>query len=630
MFLSKIAMKNFRKYIDTTVDFHKGLNALIGENNSGKSAIIDAIKIVFNTQSAESIRVTDDDFHISENNARSSELSINCVIEDLSDDEAKNFIEYASFTKSSETSSCNVKIYLYFRAWKEGNRIFSSLRAGNPENGPFLDGRARELLKCVYLRPLRDAEREMHSGKNSRISQILYNHPLFIDKEDNKLVDILKNANDDIERYFLNEDGCSILSNLRETLREFISDSDNNKASIETSSARLKQILESLSLAAPETNPGLGTHNLLFIAAELLLLGENINGSLKLALIEELEAHLHPQAQLRLIDYLQKKYNELGVQIIISTHSPILASKINVKNLILIKDQNAYDLVPERTQLSKGDYLFLQRFLDSTKANFFFAKGIIMVEGDAEALFIPILADILGINLEKFGISIVKVGSVGFFRYSNIFLRSNGDAIPIPVSVITDCDIAPQYKERIFDIRIAETAKAIMEKERKYTKGNIRAFIAPRWTFEYSIGLSCLSNMLYESIFQANKIENSEQYALTSEKIEKVEKELEEFKSTLSGLSSDEVAYKFYHDCLLSKKTSKAIVAQCLASNLKWSVVNFSNQENTPPSKELMFNLDLYQTKINEDKRIELKDRFENDPYLRYIIDAIKHAAKIG
>ena len=198
MFLSKIAMKNLRKYIDTTVDFHKGLNALIGENNSGKSAIIDAIKIVFNTQSAESIRVTDDDFHISENNARSSELSINCVIEDLSDDEAKNFIEYASFTKSSETSSCNVKIYLYFRAWKEGNRIFSSLRAGNPENGPFLDGRARELLKCVYLRPLRDAEREMHSGKNSRISQILYNHPLFIDKEDNKLVDILKNANNDI------------------------------------------------------------------------------------------------------------------------------------------------------------------------------------------------------------------------------------------------------------------------------------------------------------------------------------------------------------------------------------------------------------------------------------------------
>lgn len=88
---------------------------------------------------------------------------------------------------------------------------------------------------------------------------------------------------------------------------------------------------------APEINPGLGELNLLFIAAELLLLKDDTDGGLKLALIEELEAHLHPQAQLRLISYLQNEYNENDVQIIISTHSPILASKINLKNLILMK-----------------------------------------------------------------------------------------------------------------------------------------------------------------------------------------------------------------------------------------------------------------------------------------------------
>ena len=56
-----------------------------------------------------------------------------------------------------------------------------------------------------------------------------------------------------------------------------------------------------------------------------------------------------------------------------------------------MKNGTGYDLAEGRTGLQKGDYLFLQRFLDSTKANLFFAKGIIMVEGDAENILIVVL-----------------------------------------------------------------------------------------------------------------------------------------------------------------------------------------------------------------------------------------------
>ena len=643
MYLSTITLKNFRKYaydgVDkrgVTVTFHKGLNALVGENDSGKSTIIDAIKLVLQTQSGEYIRVTEEDFYLSSEGIIATDFSIDCVFEGFEVNEAKNFIEWLVFEKNEETGAVFYKLYLHYRAWRENGRIYSELKAGNDENGITLDGRARELLKCVYLRPLRDAQKEMHSGRNSRISQILFNHPLFANKEDNALVKLIVLANENIEKYFLEEEGTEILGKIRNTLHEFLDKQDAKDASIKTSEMRLKSILESLSLMAPEIQPGLGVHNLLFIAAELLLLNNEGNGGLKLSIIEELEAHLHPQAKLRLISYLQKEYNDSGIQVIISTHSSVLASKINVKSLILLKDDKAFALSTDQTGLAKGDYLFLQRFLDSTKSNLFFAKGIIMVEGDAEALFIPTLADVLNLNLEKHGIAIVNVGGTGFFRYSRIFLRNDGSAIPTPVSIITDCDIEPKKKDGEIDQRESETTTAISAIQNKYDSGTIKAFVAPKWTFEYSLAFSCLRDMLYESILEAKKIENSDQYALTAAKISDVENSVAEESPKWEGQEPYVTAFYIYHDIMLNKgnpetntkPTSKAIVAQCMASNLRWAITNTSPVEGEDDAlpKENMFDLDLYQTQVDETKRIELATKIEKDPYLAYLVTAIKHA----
>lgn len=646
MILSKITLSNFRKFPSTTdvqqgitIYFHRGLNALIGENNAGKSAIIDAIKIVLQTQSGEYIRVSEDDFYVAPDGSYASEFTIDCVFEDFEVNEAKNFIEWLTYTKDETTGVVSYRLSLHYRAWRENGRIYSEVKAGNADDAVSLDGKAKELLKCVYLRPLRDAEKEMRSGRNSRISQILYNHPLFANKEDNALVRVLMQANEDIEKYFLEDDGKEILGKIRDTLQEFLEEKNSNEATLKTSEMRLRSILESLSLVAPEIQPGLGVHNLLFIAAELLLLNHDKNGGIKLALIEELEAHLHPQAQLRLISYLQKEYNDSGVQVIISTHSPVLASKINIKNVILLKNANAYDLSPGQTKLAKGDYLFLQRFLDATKANLFFAKGIIMVEGDAENLFIPTLADLLGFNLEKYGISVVNLGNIGFFRYSRIFIKSDGNTIGIPISIVTDCDVAPIKKGKIIDEREQDTADAIASIEQKYNIGSIKAFVAPNWTFEYSVALGTLRTALYESILEAKKIENSEQYALTQEKIEEVEKTVGAKTPTWNTQSIHETAYQIYHDTMLNKAdpdskakaTSKAIVAQCLASNLRWAIVDTvaSGNGDTPLAKEKMFDLDLYQTHVDEAKRTVLKGQIEADPCLSYMVNAIKHAAGV-
>lgn len=639
MILSQMTLWDFRKFFSKShgqpgvlVHFHKGLNALIGENDAGKSAIIDAIKIVLQTQSGEFIRICDDDFYISPEGKRATEFKISCVFEDFKINEAKNFIEWLTYTKNSSTGIVSYTLSLHFKAWRENGRIFTELKAGRGDDGVVLDGKARELLKVVYLRPLRDAAKEMHSGRNSRISQILYNHPLFRGKEDNALVRLFSEANEAIKKYFCDEDGKEILGRIQEILREFIEADGSKDASLKTSEMRLKSILESLSLVAPEVSPGLGMHNLLFIAAELLLLSRDENGGLRLALVEELEAHLHPQAQLRLINYLQKEYNDSGVQVIISTHSVILASKINVKNIILLNNANAYDLSPGQTQLEKGDYLFLQRFLDATKSNLFFAKGIIMVEGDAENLLIPALADILGLNLEKHGVSMVNVGNIGFFRYARIFMRKNGGTIGIPISIVTDCDVIPEKNTNGINSKKDETSSAIKEIESSYNHGNIKAFVSPYWTFEYSVALSVLREMLYKSILEAKKIENSDKYALTQEKIEGICSEVQTKVEEWQDLPEHDIAYKIYHDIMLNKEqkesgtktTSKAIVAQCFASNLRWAIVK--TDVNPSLTEDKKFDLNLYQLNVNEKQRETLKGKIEKDQDLLYLVNAIRHA----
>lgn len=638
MIISQLKLYNFRKFKSENnnpgleVTFHSGLNALIGENDSGKTAVIDAIKLVLLTQSNEYIRPVEEDFYQLENGKSVDEFRIDCTLTKLTKKEAKNFIEYLNIINNGD--NIEYRLDLYYRAWKEGHKIYYELRAGDKYDGVKIDGKAKELLKTVYLKPLRDAEREMSSGRSSRISQILMSHPSFKNKEDHKILDIFTNANDNIDKYFTeNEEGKKILEIIRQNLNSFHDQNKSSDAELKTSDIKLKSILESLSLSASEINPGLGELNLLFIAAELLLLKNDLDGSMKLALIEELEAHLHPQAQLRLISYLQKEYNEKDIQIIISTHSPMLASKINLKNVILMKNGKGFDLSEESTKLFKSDYLFLQRFLDSTKANLFFAKGIIMVEGDAENILIPVIADIIGYPLEKHGISIINVGSTAFLRYSKIFLRKDGTDMGIPVSIITDCDVLPleddkskKIKDRSYKDTIDEAKSKVREKEKTYSEESVKGFISPIWTLEYCLAASSISREFHKSIHYGKKLYNAlPAISLNQDKITEAIEIFEKKEEEFSELKNEEKALEIYKLMLDTNGTSKlkSIVSQCLSAILRWNII----EENNGVNQEYMFDLDLYSLKIDRNKKEELKNKIENDYYLEYIVNAIKYAA---
>lgn len=450
MYLSILRLWNFRKYSvgsgdepGLEVHFQNGVNVLIGENDSGKTAIVDAIRYVLKTQSGEFIQFDDKDFYQDSDGNRKDEFKIECLFDGLNEQDSGLFWEWLSW--NDDKTMYMLKVWLYVK--RKDNVIMPTFSAGIDGQTDRMDSEARELLKVVYFKPLRDALTDMTHGYKSRLAQILGAHELFKTQKDaqgnnakHKLETDYEHLKYEIENYFrVGGNGESITSEINNFLREhFLLNGDPRNAVIKLPGGDLTEILRLLDLIMEGNKSGLGTLNLLCIAAEMLLFNNQKKG-LKLALVEELEAHLHPQYQLRLIEYISSQ--QKNEQFILSTHSITLASKIKIANLIVLKGKEALPMSSKYTLMRPADYKFLERFLDATKANLFFAKGLIMVEGDAENLLIPAIAQLIGKNLYQYGVSVVNVGSTAYKRYVSIFKRKDGKSFGIPIAVVSDLDV---------------------------------------------------------------------------------------------------------------------------------------------------------------------------------------------
>lgn len=521
MYLSELKLWNFRKFsknggtieLDSphlVVPFKKGINILIGENDSGKTAIIDAIKLVLRTHAIEWIRVEEKDFHEATDSIR-----IELIISDMSENEASFFTEWLSW--DDKTSKPHLRL-IYVANILNGQIIPGDVSAGPDANGKALAFQAREYLKTVYLKALRDASIELTAKKSSRVSQILQGHDLFKEEpgQEHPFVTYVKSANTNINSWFNDEqqaigdnglpiNGTSNKEQIKDKIDSFLHAfiNSNINSSLTITEPKIRNILETISIVIEfARNMGLGTMNRLYMATELLHLNKEWDG-LKLCLIEELEAHLHPQAQMKVISALQGQ----KVQFIMSTHSPNLASKVKISdkdntNVILCYDSDVYPLNTDTTRLDEDDCKFLDHFLDVTKSNLFFAKGVIIVEGWAEELLLPIIADKLGYNLTNQEVSIVNVGSTAYIRYANIFIRTDDKVLNMPISIVTDLDISPQkLRKEEDDNQNVEYSEINSEDEIRKSKeivdsialpvdSNVKIYISPHWTLEWCLLLS--------------------------------------------------------------------------------------------------------------------------------------------
>ena len=672
MYLSALKIQNFRQFgaepDNLLIEFNKGVTALVGENDAGKSSVIDALRFVLQTRDGEYLRLQPEDFHISVEGSQATQITIVAKFADLSVADQGALSEYVTF------NSGDAIVYIHWTARRLSEDVLArrwvdiAVRSGHTGAGPSIDTNVRQLLAAAYLRPLRDATREMSPGRGSRLSQVLKNFPSIKD-----------GSGFDIDRPLESPASLS-LTGLAGYLRHLVNlhpgvsaaqDSVNDHylshLSLEgdelhgrinfvdgsSESARLRQILERMELSLLDQGSqeargeyGLGSNNLLFMACELLLLGKEPDG-LPLLLIEEPEAHLHPQRQLRLMEFLRAAAkprvdlspamqplanNDNGddalpwnvgsaapsaepvgnrettdaevsqesetrpVQVILTTHSPNLSSKIALDNLVLMHGRKAYSLGKQHTKLDDGDYRFLARFLDVTKANLFFARGVLIVEGDAEAILLPALAKLLGRDLTRHGVSVVNVGGVGLGRYARILQRLNPDrgVLNIPVACVSDMDVMPDCAPQILglveghddpkwtdsrrkwratrDFGVDDESRRLGLNERcslrKANDGqNVKTFVADQWTLEYDLALG---GMACEVLTAARLAAKDEAIHAGREQHDQViEQALTEYEShNSSGMSPEQISSTIY--ALFHRKTSsKAIAAQYLVDILE-------------------------------------------------------------
>ncbi len=545
MYLQKITAENFRVFGDaasgTALDWtlNKGLNILVGENDAGKSAVIDAIRQILWTTSFESYRLTESDFHVQGLN-RADALTIEVILKGLTEEQEASALEWLTHEADG---TCSLVLNLHAR-WlppqgTRRGRVDVLTRSGRGGVGPEIGAVVREMVRATYLRPLRDVEAEMRPGRMSRLSQILAAHRGIEGQERSDfqltdppvvpetLVGLMAFAQHHIgEHKVIREVQKDINDNY---LGNFALGGDELKARIRIApDGGLTPILErfELGLVPPSgvepsmrCSRGLGYNNALFMATELVLLRDG--DELGLLLVEEPEAHLHPQLQERVMNLLSKYATEQAdggqrVQVVLSTHSPSLAAGANIEAMTLVERGRTYSLAVGETKLQSSDYDYLRRFIDATKSNLFFARGVAIVEGPAEALLLPAIAEACGASFTKHGVSVVNVGDVGLYHYARILQRQDEKVhLHMPVACITDRDIVPDAAHYVprpkdktrkrfeSDFDEKEVAAHVAKRVKRAEGGSTRVFVSDRWTLEYDLARFGCARLLHVAVQMA-------------------------------------------------------------------------------------------------------------------------------
>lgn len=514
MYISNITIENYRSFINISVDLHEGVNVLIGHNNAGKSNLLKALAIIFDSSARKQLSIDDFNKNISIEalKAKPPKIIISVLLtqstnEDLMGDElvtVSNWLtkleepyqaklQYEFFLPSSNTEKYMNKVKdldTREKVWSlihsEFLRLYiNKIWIGNPENQITVDSESLSKFDFQFLDAIRDVERDMFSGKNTLLRNVI---DFFIDydiKSDEKITE--ENQREEIQKR--KDDFTTVADTLVEKLRKRLKNGnrevlsyaddigalfDKSKPNFEGSitETELYSVLQLVvqqetGMKIPISHNGLGYNNLIFMSLLLAKMqvdsdGKYLGSNAKvfpILAIEEPEAHLHPTMQYQFIKFLKKNINSKKVkQVFITSHSTHITAATSLDDIIcfydydgsinvaypgkvfVLKDGNDVEIIQSNSKK------YVQRFFDATKSNMLFSEKIILVEGIAEQLLLPVFANYIGKSLEEKHVAVINVGGRYFEHFLYLFNSINKFAINRKIACITDLDPTRRLK----------------------------------------------------------------------------------------------------------------------------------------------------------------------------------------